>query len=305
MSKKIYVEEENIQSSHFHEPGEESFLVLSDIHYHPRVDRKLYEMIIQYVIKTEPDYIIMPGDIFETDEFLDNKEALQYFDTFIRCLAEVSKVIIIPGNHDITDYNAKTFMNKQYSGESRSLKYLASLNSIPNVYFLNNEQLDISGLTFLGLNPRNETYLKKGDPRTNEMFIEDFIKGNYHLNKDQDRYNIILCHNPLPLFDQQVNDSIPEFALSDLAVAGHFHNGYIPRWLTSRLGKNSNVGIFTVPWINPIPGTECRGLHPFGREGYAYISKALRKVGIMSGEIFANDMGVLHISNPDENTSKK
>ena len=104
----------------------------------------------------------MPGDLFETDAFLDSKESVQFVDMFIRCLAETSKVVIIPGNHDITDYNAKTFMNKNYSGVSRSMQYLASLNSISNVFFLDNEQLDISNLTFVGLNPRNETYLKKG-----------------------------------------------------------------------------------------------------------------------------------------------
>ena len=303
MSKKIYLEEEHIQSRFFPNSQEESFLIISDIHYHPRIDETLYKMIIPYVAKTKPDYIIMPGDIFETDEFLEHKESLSFFDTFIHHLAELSKVIIIPGNHDIIDYNTKVFMNKNYSSESHSIKYLTSLNRIPGIYFLNNEQLDINNITFLGLNPRNETYLKKEDSRTNAMFIEDFYKGNYHLRENG--YTIILCHNPLPLLDPEIKEAIPEFSSSDLAIAGHFHNGYMPRWITSHLKKNSNIGIFTVPWIPPIPGTECRGLHPFGREGYLYISKAFRKVGIMKKEVFANDMEKLYIRNPKQKVLKK
>ena len=300
MSKEISIGREQIQSSYFNEAQAKTFLVLSDMHYHPHVDKTLYKMIIQYVINKEPDYIVMPGDVFDTEKFLDNKESLQFFDTFIRCLSEVSKVVIIPGNHDAANFDTKAFFNKKYVDENRSMKYLASLNNIPNVYFLNNEQLDISNLTFLGLNPRSETYLKKDDPKTNEKFIEDYFKGNYHISEGN--YNILLCHNPIPLFDKGINDSISDFTSCDLAIAGHLHNGYVPKWLDERL-KNTNIGIFTVPLVAPYPGTPCRGLHPFGR-GQALISRGFRKYGTDLfpfndlDKIATHDMEELTVSNP-------
>ena len=122
MSKEITIERSQIQSSHM--PQETSFLVMSDLHYHPHVDKKIYKMILQYVMTIEPDYIMIPGDVFETDAFLEDRKSIQFMTTFFHCLGEISKVIIIPGNHDITDYNAKTFINKNYSGQSGSVKFL-------------------------------------------------------------------------------------------------------------------------------------------------------------------------------------
>ena len=275
MPERIVVDKYKIQSEHYQEPQDAKFMVLSDIHYHRHMDKTLYSDILRLVDIEKPDFILMPGDLFETDAFLDDKESVDFFNAFIRSLAEVSKVIIVPGNHDITDYNAKTFMNKKYSGVSRTMHYLASLNDIENVYFLDNEQVDIGQLSFIGLNPRNETYLKKDDPRTDEMFIEDFLRAPFHI--DEKKYNVMLCHNPLPFSSKLVKNAISAFNIIDLLVSGHFHDGYMPRWFTDRT-RNAKIGVFTVPFINPIVGTLCRGCHDFGR-GKFLIAKAFRKVG--------------------------
>lgn len=295
MSKEIVVGTEFIQSTYFKKPQNQTFLFLSDIHYHPKVDKELYKMIVKDVIERRPDYVVITGDLFETDDFLDDSKSVQFFDTFIHCLAEISKVVMIPGNHDITDYNAKTFMNKQYSGESRSIKYLESLNRLTNVYFLNNEQLDMNSLTFIGLNPRNETYLKRNDPTTRELFIEDYLKGNYQLNSEN--YNILLTHSSLPLLDPIVLSSSTDFNLYDLNLSGHWHNGHMPKWMDYFV-KNTDIGIFTVPRIAPIPGIPCRGRHPFSR-GEMFISRGFRKFGLFSfiDEISEHNMDVLILSN--------
>ncbi len=215
---------------------------------------------------------------------------------------------MVPGNHDIAPFNVKTFFNRDYSGENHSMKYLDGLNRLPNVYFLNNEQLDIGSLSFLGLNPRNETYMKRNDPKTNEMFIEDYIKGHYHVRED--KYNIVLCHNPMPLFDKQVIDSISDYDLFHLILEAHWHNAYMKRFLDPMI-ENTDIGLFTYPWVNPYPGAPCRGIHELGNkvEGIACVSRGFRKYGSPAFGPLAltedHDMELLTVFNPNESTDSK
>ncbi len=89
MTQKIYLDSYEIPSIYFKEVGGKKFLVLADLHYHAGVNKTPFKMVIEHVRKTKPDYILMPGDILDTDSFLSNKEAVQFFDTFIRSLSEV------------------------------------------------------------------------------------------------------------------------------------------------------------------------------------------------------------------------
>ena len=298
---KFFCDEELIVSNYYKKDMPSEILVASDIHYHSNVDKELYKLLVKYAAETKPDFILMPGDLIETINFIDNVKERDFFESIIRGLAEIAPVIIVPGNHEIGNFDIDKCVNRDYSNNTRALRYLDSLNRIKNVYFLNNEQTKIKDVMFLGFNPRLATYLKKDSPETNEMFMEDYIRSG--LKMAEADYNLLSVHNPIPFFNKTVKESISDFKFSDLVVSGHLHDGYLPKNLDKYLGK-TNAGLFFTPLVAPIPGIVCRGVHDFGR-GYIFISQGFRKwtadIGLFNAfeKFTANDVEKLIISNPE------
>lgn len=305
--KKFYAENELISTPYYKKYKLTDLLVGSDIHYHPNVPKEIYRILVDHVRETKPDFVIMPGDIVETIDFIDDSKEKNFFERVIKDLAEVAPVIIVPGNHEIGYFgSAKDRLAMTSSGgrvsNSKSIRYFESLNNLKNVYFLNNEQTEINGMMFLGFNPRLATYLKKGDAETNEMLIEDYLKSG--LKMATDNYNVLLTHCPLALTEPMVFNSVLDFqTLTDLVITGHFHDGYLPKKLDKYLGK-TNAGLFFTPLIAPLPGIICRGVHDFGR-GYLFVSQGFRKwtadIGLFNAfeKITANDVEHLMITNPE------
>ncbi|MBQ6135201.1 MAG: metallophosphoesterase [Bacilli bacterium] len=271
MKKKIYLEEEIIQSPHYPNEKNTDILVISDLHYHDNDDPTWYILLMDEIIKQNPDYIIMPGDIFDTN--LNSTKSKQFFERFIRCITEVCPVIAIAGNHDIASFDTKSFFSRKYGKNEKALSYLRFLSTIPNFYYLDNEQLQLGDLFIYGLNPRYETYLKYRDRRTEDLFIEDYLKCNFHISEGN--YNILLNHSPHLLCNERVCQAISDFKLFDLGIAGHEHDGYLPKILDPYL-KNTDVGLFFMPLVFPVPGAPCRGVREFGR-GYLFISQGFAK----------------------------
>ena len=173
--KKFYSDTELINSYYYKSDVESSMVVASDIHYHPNVDKEIYKLLVKYVKETKPDFVLMPGDLIETFNFIENIKEKDFFESIIKSLAEVAPVIIVPGNHEIGNFEISNFSNRDYNYNTKVMKYFESLNRFNNVYFLNNEQTTIKDIMFLGFNPTLSTYLKN-DERTNEIFIEDSLK---------------------------------------------------------------------------------------------------------------------------------
>ena len=87
-------------------------------------------------------------------------------------------------------------------------------------------------------------------------------------------YNVLLTHNPLPLTKNDTYKSINDFNYTDLVISGHFHDGYLPKFLDSRV-LDTKKGLFFYPWMMPHNGTMCRGIQDFGR-GKLFVSQGFR-----------------------------
>lgn len=299
--KKFYTETTLINSYYYKSDKKTNIVVASDIHYHSHVDKEIYKLLVKYVIETNPDFVLMPGDQIETINFLDNPKERDFFESIIKSMAEVAPVIIVPGNHEIANFETSNFLNRNYNLNTKAINYFESLNRFKNVYFLNNEQTKIKDIMFLGFNPRLATYLKRNDEKTNDMFIEDYLKSG--LKMAEDDYNVLLAHNPILFENKTVQDSIEDFKITDLIVSGHVHGGYMPKKFDKYLG-NTNAGLFFTPKALPFPGIWCRGVHDFGR-GYIFISQGFRKwtadLALFNAfeKFNANDVENLIISNPE------
>ena len=271
--KKFFPKVERIYSSYYKGNKPLSFIIVSDIHYHPNVDKELFKILVCYIKETKPDFVLMPGDQIETIDFIDNIEEREAFESIIKSIAKIAPLIMVPGNHESANFKVNNFRSKNYSFNAKAIKYFETLNRFNNVYFLNNVQKKIKGITFLGFNPRIETYLKKYDKLINNMFIEDYLKSG--LKMIENDYNVLITHNPVLLKNNMVQNAIEDFKITDLVVSGHLHDGYLPKTL-DRCFEKTNIGLFFTPKIAPYPGIWCRGVHTFGR-GYIFISQGFRK----------------------------
>lgn len=276
MKNKFYVTSYNIQTSHLKEDKSFKIMVASDIHYQANVSRDLFTKLVEYAKKAKPDFIVMPGDQIETIDFIDLPSERSFFENIIKELSNVAPLIMIPGNHEVRDCNRNNFKNRHDGNDdinTKALSYFNSLINFENVYFLNNEQITIKGITFLGFSPRINSYVKINDIKTENDFIHDYLNCKFKIDKNN--YNILLTHGNLQLLSKRVVDSISDFREIDLVISGHWHDGYLPKFLDKLLGK-TNAGLFFTPLVAPIPGILCRGMHDFGR-GYMFISQGYRK----------------------------
>lgn len=298
---KFYSTTELISSYYYKGDKEKNILVAGDIHYHPNVDKQLFKLLIKHTQETNPDFILLPGDLIETIEFIDYKHERDFFEYFVKSLAEICPVIIVLGNHEIGDFVAANALKRNYNYNVKAINYFHELNKYKNVYFLNNEQTKIKDIMFLGFNPSLSSYLKRNDKKTNEEFVEDYIRSGLKM-AEQD-YNILLTHSSMLLENEEVKNGIPDFKQTDLVVSGHWHDGYLPKKFDKILGK-TNAGLFLTPITAPFPGVWCRGVHDFGR-GYVFITQGFRKwtPNIKLTNFFekftANDVEKLIITNPD------
>jgi len=260
IKNKFYVDNYEITSP-FYKNNDIKLLVVGDIHYHENVNKDIFLMLISHVIKSKPNYVVIPGDLIETSGFLENIKEKEYFEYIIKSMAEICPVIMTPGNHEIANFDTKL----DRRDTTHIIKYFENLNKYKNVYFLNNEQAKIDNAVFSGFNPRLDYYFKYGQEEGNYMVMEDYIKSG--LNMKEDDYNILVSHiNPDEYSDKQI---------TDLTIVGHWHDGYLIKKL-DKYFENTNKGLFITPFVLPHRGLVCRGMHDFGR-GYLFVTQGFRK----------------------------
>lgn len=270
-NRNKFYEEKYIVSSDYYYMDDKKMAIFSDIHYHPHVDKELYKLLILYARRTDPDYIIMPGDQIETNGFIDNEKEKMFFEFFIKSLAEICPVIMIPGNHEIHNLEVRTYFRKNSKENMKAINYFESLNRINNVYFLNNVQVNLDGINFLGFSPSIDTYLKKNKDAI-DKFMEEYSNVGFSVNGNE--YNVLLTHNSLPLTVNDAYKCVHDFDNTDLVISGHWHDGYLPKFMDKRF-KDTKQGLFLYPIMSPHCGITCRGMHDFER-GFLFVSQGVR-----------------------------
>lgn len=204
--------------------------LISDIHFSYNYDLNLFAKIIDNISINKPDFICIPGDIVDSSDilFTDKKDILT---DFIKNLSKICPVILSKGNHD------ETKLIKRKGTYLLNDEYFMSLNTLENVYYLNNKTLVRDNITFTGLSLSYDYYY--GDTHEDNSI---FIKEIDSLNKiDIAKYNILLCHSPRNvLVDSTIKNSkmIKKF---DLVLSGHIHNGLVFNFLDKK-GSRGFIG---------------------------------------------------------------
>lgn len=270
-SRKFF-EEKYTVSSPYYNFDNRNLAIMSDIHYHPCVDKDLYRLLVIYAERTKPNYIIMPGDMIETNSFIEFDKERIFFEWLIKSLAEICPVIMVPGNHEIHNLEVKTFFSKSSSKESTmGMFFLESLSRYKNIHFLDNKQINLNGINFFGFSPSIDTYLRV-DKKTMDHWKELYYKANFKINPNE--YNVLLIHNSYPLTKTVNSNDINDLKYYDLTISGHWHDGYLFKWM-DKFVRSPYSGLTGYPRIKLNSGAMYRGMHDFGR-GSLLVSQGVR-----------------------------
>lgn len=200
---------------------------ISDIHFNKNTKYKNLEKIINYIYKLKPDYIMITGDTIDVPKITKDKKKINELVLFLTKLAEIAKVLISLGNHDVIideDYN---FFNK--------------LDDLYNIYILNNTSYHDEFIYVLGITLPNCYYYNIMGGESTEALIEQLDSLKMKIAKmPKNLPKIALIHSPIKLTENGVIDRLKNF---DLVLCGHTHNGMVPDILNFLF--KGNVGIIS------------------------------------------------------------
>ena len=190
-----------------------NIVLISDIHYYNKKDILHLNKVLDNIKNLKPNFICIPGDLLDESNVYDEN----YLIEWLTKLANVSKVILTLGNHEL-------YINKSKKIYGLNNQLINRIKKIKNLYLLDNESKVINNINFTGVTLNTDEYHKE------EKHIIDFNK----YNLDSEYYNIVLCHTPLSIINKTNLKNI------DLVLCGHMHGGLMPRFLR-KIFKNSGL----------------------------------------------------------------
>ena len=191
-----------------------NILIFTDIHISINFSFYKLEMLVNYAQKKHPDYIFLLGDLLDKQSVLLNDDIKNNTLTFLNKLAQISKVIIIKGNH---------FYYSIIKNQQIVIDFINEIKKIDNLTLLDNKSILFDNINIVGLDLDKKYYRKKVSQEAENIIINTYDK--YIKNVSKDTYNILLCHSPEHILNDNVYKKIANF---DLILSGHMHSGIIP-----------------------------------------------------------------------------
>ena len=193
-------------------------VLISDLHYLNKKDLDRLNSILDDINNIKPNFICIPGDIIDKSKVDDEN----IFVDWVKRLSKVSTVIISIGNHELyrSKLNKLGHLNKEFYNK---------LSNIDNLYVLDNKNIIIDNINFIGITIPIEYYFKNN--------LDNFSNLLNKVNIDKKHYNVLLCHSPVDICNKDIlkNKNI------DLVLCGHMHGGVVPRFLRRIMGTNGFI----------------------------------------------------------------
>ena len=190
--------------------------IMSDIHFSKYLKNKKLNRIIKYIDKIKVDYILIPGDLIDSVNDIENINEKERILNWINKLSKISKVIISIGNHDFyykIDKNKKDYNdNKEFFNE---------INKIDNVYLLDNQVYQDDNVYITGFTISFPFYHEDNI----NLLINDLDNNKKILEPENDKLKLLMIHSPESLDEKEIFDKINKF---DFIITGHMHNGCVP-----------------------------------------------------------------------------
>ena len=206
---------------------EKYLLVVSDIHKTKDLDKDNLSLFNKQLkrIKHQIDYILIVGDIInDTEDLLDIDFQNRFRKEMIEFLKDYRTIISL-GNHDESTKIDKN-KDKYRQGDSTILKEI--LDSMDNVYLLDNNTTYEDDISFASFNPNLDYYIKYYGEKSE--FLRQF-SASYTDKFNENIFNILLCHDPESIIKLSELEGKCIQPNTDIVVSGHMHNGFLPPML--------------------------------------------------------------------------
>ena len=189
---------------------DKTIVLISDIHYSNKKDIKHLYKVFNKIQKINPNYICISGDLIDNTYIKDE----DYLINWIKKLGTICNVLISIGNHEFC-------INKKKNEYGFNKELYKKIESINNIYVLDNSNIILDNINFIGLTLPFEHYYY------NEESITSFNKYLYKFKTNKKYYNVLLCHTPFNI----CNEEIVKKLNVDLVLCGHTHGGVVPKFL--------------------------------------------------------------------------
>lgn len=189
-------------------------LVISDIHYVNEKDNKKLEKLLNVIKRYNADYICIPGDIIDNNDIEDKR----YIINWLKRLSKNITVLLSLGNHDI---RSKDEFNEYKSYIDTDFIY--ALNSINNLYLLNNCSKSYKDIYFYGYTQSFDYYYK--DKNEDSIIMNKELDEYMVCNNLPNKFKVLLMHSPICLNEINIKKKLNCY---DLILCGHMHNGIVP-----------------------------------------------------------------------------
>ena len=235
----------------------------SDLHYIPGDNLSFLEKSVEKMQLNAPDYIFFLGDLIDDSRY--TKEDLKKIYDLVYKMTKLSKMIMVLGNHDqFTRENDKwlDYYNNDYVNELKNRGVIL----LENKHY-QDDNIFVYGTKFSG------DYYENREP------IAEFNKNIKSVKFDSDKFNILMEHSPKHTFDSTTVKSYSNLNNVDLTLAGHYHNGCIP-WYISKI-LPGNFGLID-PYMNLLP-SNARGIKKITDTNLGIVSAPLTTFNQLSG----------------------
>jgi len=165
---------------------------VSDLHFGRPVDSLLIEAIEDHIAQDKYDVIAVSGDLSQRSRAGEFQRA----SVFLRDAAKVSRVIVVPGNHDVAWWRSPMMIRGSKTMYEPYRRYVSGdlepVLRVPGATFVGlNTAQGVSGRT-LTWNPRDISII--GDLRPSQV---ERAKQEFEASPPDDARVIVMHHNPV------------------------------------------------------------------------------------------------------------
>ena len=207
----------------------------ADLHYCSSYDDAKLEIIKRNIDEANPDYVCISGDLIDSTNFLvTDREKRNHLVNWLRELASVRPVFFSIGNHDISYLTSNGYRVECNEGFIREIADIPGLVILNNKIVYEDDNINIKGLIL----PFKYYYTENRKEDLKKM-LRILEEQKSRLSKlSSSKVNILLCHSPIYLTNEEVTKYIEGF---DLVLCGHMHNGCIPPFLDEIFKGNRGI----------------------------------------------------------------
>ena len=199
-------------------------VVIADLHSYTK-DKEHTKRLAEEIIKQEPDFIFIAGDIFNGGKPWEQDESLVGLREFIDIISSVAPVFITMGNHDIIGMNE--------ANEEKRLGNFKQLEDVRpgEVYPLYNDCVIVNGMEIMGFVPEFDIIAGLQTQLhgiAHDQFMEAYEEKGAKFKSDSKTLKTYLGHNPHLIAASENGIGLESLKVCDFFITGHLHDGYKP-----------------------------------------------------------------------------